>query len=307
MNKTAVYFILIILFSFYGVINASNPSNDCCSVILQVNNNTSALAFRRDSADLNATLRISKVKMGDKYAIVQKKFEEGYFAHVTIFDDGWSINTGSAADGMLNKRFQELGYNISKKKNISSEDMDSALDMLKNGYLQYSIFCLGSSRQKEIPASFLPKYSNYTNGNAMGHFVIKAPNGFYGLCIYNEGRNISKIGKLNSSDYLSVPNDPGFFREGNNNNITKENAIDEVIKIDGTDTWGFYRKDTISYLIDLANLITVNIYGTYDNGNLINKKSPANPDNIIFNEKNFIKGNLLPVVPGKMFIGTLSF
>jgi hypothetical protein len=285
MNKTAVCLILIILFSFYGVINASNPSNDCCSVILQVSNDTSALGFRRDSADLNVTLRISKVKMGDKYAIVQKKFEEGYFAHVTIFDDGWSINTGGAADGMLNKRFQELGYNISKKKNISSEDMDLALDMLKNGYLQYSILGLESSRQKEIPASFLPKYSNYTDDNAMGHFVIKSPDGSYGLCIYNEGRNISKIGKLNNLDYLSVPNDPKFFREGKNNNTTKENAIDEVIKIDGTDEWGFNRKDTISYLIDFADPMTVNIYGTYDNGNLINKKSPVNPDNILFNEK----------------------
>lgn len=187
LKKYYLYLILTILFSScFGFINAISSLNDCCSVILQVDNNTTAYGFRRDG-ESNATLRISKVKFGDKSAIVQKKVEDGYFAHVTIFEDGWVVSIGGAGDRVLNKRFQELGYNIIKNGSISSEDMEIALDMLRNGYLQYSILGLSSNRGS-IPAPFMDKYFNFSNENAMGHFVVKAPDGSCGVCIYNEGQ-----------------------------------------------------------------------------------------------------------------------
>lgn len=116
-----------------------------------------------------------------------------------------------------------------------------------------------------------------------------------------------KICTLEKGEYLSVSNDPGYFREGDEANITNENAVNYVVKLAGTDKWGYNRKNIISYLIETGNQTVVKIYGTYDNGNLIKRNSPVNPDNIVFNEKEFIKGASLPLVPEKMFIGDLSF
>lgn len=277
-NILGKVFILIILSSGFNFINADNNNivNDCCSVTLQVNDNITAWGFRRDSTE-DAIIQISKVKFDDEYAVVQKKTDDGYFAHVTIFEDGWGLSTGGTSDGLMNEKFQELGYNISKNGTISMDDIDLALKML--------------------------------NISGMGHFLIKSPDGSYGFCIYNEDQdiqNISRIGKLEKGEYLSVPNGADCFRQGNIASVTKENAIDKVIELDGTDKWGINRKDILSYLIETGDPTMVKVYGTYDNGNLINCSSPAKPDNVIFNEKEFINGTSLPIVPNKMFIGQIN-
>ncbi|GAA5818928.1 MAG: conserved hypothetical protein partial [Methanobrevibacter sp. CfCl-M3] len=275
-------FILIIIFSsFFNLINANNHNsnvvNDCCSVALQVSDNLTVWGFRRDSPE-DDTLSISKVKFDDEYAVVQKRTSGDYFAHVTIFEDGWSLSIGGTSDGTLNKKIQELGYNISKNGSISMDDIDQALNLL--------------------------------NLSGMGHFLIKSPDGSYGFCIYNDEQNIqniSRIGKLKEGEYLSVPNGADYFREGNIPSVTKSNAVDEVIMLEGTDRWGFNRKDILSYLIETGdNNINVGVYGTYDDGKLINYTSPAKPDDILFNEKEFINGSSLPIVPGKMFIGQIN-
>ncbi|MDR2544383.1 MAG: hypothetical protein LBD03_02365 [Methanobrevibacter sp.] len=275
-----VFILVIILSSCFNLINAYNHNdvvNDCCSVTLQVSDNITAWGFRRDSPE-DDTLQISKIKFDDEYAVVQKRTDGDYFAHVTIFEDGWGLSIGGTSDGTLNKELQELGYNISKNGSISMDDIDQALTLL--------------------------------NMSGMGHFLIKSPDGSYGFCIYNEEQNIqniSRIGKLKEGEYLSVPNGADYFQEGNILSVTKSNAVDEVILLEGTDRWGVNRKDILSYLIETGdNNINVGVYGTYDDGNLINRSSPAKPDDIIFNEKEFISGTSLPIVPGKMFIGQIN-
>jgi hypothetical protein len=61
----------------------------------------------------------------------------------------------------------------------------------------------------------------------------------------------------------------------------------------------------IFYLIEAGSHALVHVYGTYDNGNLINRKSLTYPDDIIFNNTKFINSSSLPIVPDKIFIGDL--
>jgi predicted ATP-dependent protease len=157
---------------------------------------------------VNTTIHISKVKLHDEYAVIQRKKDENNpFTHVTIYENSWSMNIGGGEDKYQIKELQELGYNISKNGTITRENIESAFDIIKNGYLKYSIFGLSSNREN-IPIPFLNKYCNYTRDNVIGHFVIKAPDGSYAMCIYNDGQNLSRISKLEKREYLSVPNHP---------------------------------------------------------------------------------------------------
>jgi hypothetical protein len=299
--KNILFLSFLVILSICSIVSIHAVSvNDCCSVILQVDNNTTAWAFRRDS-QANVILQISKARIGDKYAIVQKKLVDGYFAHVTIFENGWTVSIGGTGNGPINIKLQELGYNIIKNGTISSKDMELVLSILKT-----------DTRYLVTDFSGLNPPHIWDIEKGMGHFVIKAPDGSYGICTTNEGQSLLRIGKLEKGEYLSVPNDPRFFREGNKTIISKEDAINKVIELDGTDEWGYNRKNIISYLIESGNHINVQVYGTYDNGNLTidgkfkNWTSPANPDDIIFNGK-FIKGISLPIVPDKIRISSLSF
>jgi hypothetical protein len=299
--KNILFLSFLTILSLCSIVNIQAFSvNDCCSVILQVDNNTTAWAFRRDS-EYDTLIYISRVKIGDKYALVQRKLWDGYFAHVIIFEDGWTVSIGGISNSGLNIKLQELGYKISKNGTISSENMNSILNILKTDVQYFG---------NEDPLETNHTFSIMHTEKGMGHFVIKAPDGSYGICTTNKGQSLLRIGKLEKGEYLSVPNDPGFFREGNKTIISKEDAINKVIELGGTDKWGYSkkynRKDTLSYLIETGNHTLVHVYGTYDNGNLINKTSLAKPDNIIFNGK-FIKGISLPIIPEKIFIGDLSF
>ena len=66
----------------------------------------------------------------------------------------------------------------------------------------------------------------------MGHFIIKAPDDYVGLVIYNRGITKEALFKMGNGKYVSVPNSPNYYRSGYTSTV---NPLSSVIRLETTD------------------------------------------------------------------------
>jgi hypothetical protein len=252
--------------------NANNEeSSGCCSVLVHVKKGVDVFSYRRDST-YAANLYIQKIKWYGKEAIKEHKNTNGYFFHTIITKNGWIISTGGPDIVWINKKLESLAGKITIKKRITKTDIKSAYKLLKKAKL--------------------------------GHFLIKDPAGNVGLAIYYYGYSKIKVFKMKEREYISVPNNPRYYRHGF---ITKKsNPVSSAIYLAGTDRYGINRRNIITYKVENINTSTkIKVWASYDGGKLIKRRGRGKPDNIIFRGHK-ISAKSLPRIPSKRYIGEVK-
>ncbi len=135
-----------------------------------------------------------------------------------------------------------------------------------------------------------------------GHFIIKAPDGRYGMIDYfDEGKiHAKEIGVLKSGEYFVCPNSYDFHKKGNVSDLNQSSYLDAAIYLLATDLYGKSRTtiQTFAYskeVIDNMLITRVDAYSANDDGKLTNL-SCAQYVNDIFSGERYIIGHNLPKI-----------
>lgn len=253
----------------------SSELTGCCSVVYQMNGTDSIISFRRD-ANNTADIFIEEIDWHGKKAIKQYKTDGGYFSQVIITEDGWIIGYGGIDDGQDSETVENITANMISDDGSISEDGLIEIQKIK-------------SKHK------------------MGHVVIKAPNGNYGVAMADTHFR----GKLAPGDYISVPNMYNYYREGNFS-LSDPDKIKTMTDLVRSDGFGITRRDiTTFYFHSVDNSSfkgnVTEIYASNDDGSLYEIMNATNLyDNIHFRDI-LIEGSSLPIAPAYIGIGSVEF
>lgn len=242
----------------------------CCSVVLQLENNSSILSYRRD-ANLTADIHIEQVNWHGHDAIKQYKVDYGYFNHVIITSDGWIIGLGGIDDGVDNQRCENITATmINDDNNISKEKLEE-IQEIKKAYKK-------------------------------GHVLIKAPNGNYGFAT----PQIVKTGHMEPGRYISMPNHYSFSRAGDIA-LNSSDKVKIMTDLARSDMYGLSRRGIVTYDVHIGeNNNTTDIYVSNDDGSLYGMSTGYMIDDILYNNT-VIKGEEMPIAPNYQYIGSISF
>ena len=244
----------------------------CCSVILQQDGNDSIISFRRD-ANLSADIHIEQVNWSGVQAIKQYKVDGGYFCQVIVTEDGWVIGYGGIDDGIDN----EIIENITKEM-INNENKINKGDL---------------KQIQEIKAEY-----------ELGHVVIKAPDGHYGVATATN----HFTGKLKPGEYISMPNRYKYSRSGE----IPSNTTDKISFMTGlaaSDVFGLERRDITTYDFHHVDNLTfsgniIDIYLSNDDGSLFEMGTGDKYDDVFFNNTTF-NGEDIPIAPEYESVGSV--
>lgn len=234
------------------------PENDCCTTIIQVSSDESILSFRRDST--GSTTNIYMVS--NETHVKQYKTTEGYFFHVLISKDGWLCGTGGADSASINKQIEARALTMMKNDKITTADLNYIASLHKSN--------LG-----------------------IGHFVIKAPDGRYGLEISRSGSMVL-TGTLKNGEYLVCPNSRSYYHKGNYTSYTgTSNVITASRLLALKDRYGVSRRDitTFHYKRNLT-AYKIDLYACNDDGSYVGRSTSGLRDNIVTSTKTIYAGNL---------------
>ena len=283
-RKIFLLSIFIIFISVCGVYSAYDHQNNdiipvisnqtdefgCCSIVLQIDDNHTLMAYRRDS-NTTADVFIEKVDWHGIPAIKQYKSDYGYFNHVIITNNGWVIGLGGIDDG----RDSSICENITAQ--MITKD--------------YSISKKGLKKIQDIKTQY-----------GRGHVVIKAPNGNYGFATPTK----LKTGTLKPGQYISIPNDYSLSR-GNNVTLPLDNEIKTMVELSQSDLYGVDRREIVTYDIHLGDESnTTDIYVSNDDGSHLGINYTGCVDNVCFNNTT-IKGSDIPIGPDYEKLGSVTF
>ena len=245
----------------------------CCSVIVQVTNNHHVVAFRRD-ATFPADLIITQNSFYGKNAEIQYKINGGLFYHTVITSDGWIVGSGGIGS-THNHELMSLAGQIMEEGTINGEYLQKAQSILTN---------MGA-----------------------GHFLIKSPDNYVGFVIHFTETTLNKQFKMQDGEFISVPNAPQYYREGNYTAFNS-NPVLAASMIEGTDLWGINRRDVIIHDVKRNRDSTMlQIWASFDNGSLINRDGgKGGPDDIQFLDDQIAYGKDLPVTPQMTKLGRMN-
>lgn len=279
----SIFIFFISLCAVYSVYDGQNTDNlvvdlqennqtdvGCCSVVLQLENNSSILSYRRD-ANLQADIHIEKVNWHDIPAIKQYKVDHGYFNHVIITNDGWVIGLGGLDDGIDNQRCENITATMVNENNTISKEKLEQIQAIKIPY-------------------------------KMGHVVVKAPNGNYGFAT----PTALKTGHLEPGQYISIPNNYYYSRSGEVA-LNTTDKIGVMTDLARSDMFGLSRRAIVTYDVNISgNNNTTDIYVSNDDGSLFGMSNLHDIDDIYYNDT-VIKGEDIPVAPDYKYIESISF
>lgn len=255
-------------------VNINNDLDEgCCSVIIQVTSNRHVVAFRRD-ATFPADLIITQNSFYGKNAEIQYKVNGGLFYHTVITSDGWIVGSGGIGS------------------NYNHELMSLAGQIMENG---------------AIDQDSMQKAQSILTRMEVGHFLIKSPDNYVGFVIHFTGDTLSKLFKMQDGEFISVPNAPQYYREGNYAAFNS-NPIRAAAEIEGTDLWGINRRGVIIHDVQKnVNNTKLQIWASFDNGSMINRdKDKCGPDDIQFLDDQITYGKNLPIIPNVTRIGQMN-
>lgn len=246
--------------------------SECSSAVLQVNDNEGVICVRRDATNA-ADIYIESGNWGDIGYLKQYKTAGDYFSHAIVTSNGWIIGNGGVTDGSA---FRQI-------ESIASEMVVS--NQITNDYL---------SRIYKI----ISRYS-------LGHFVIKAANGTYGVVF----TNLYHVSKLQSGQYVLCPNVYSMSQKGYYDSSL--NPVDAAIKQVYTDDYGVNRRNIMTYhwkLTTSSNGLSYSIdsYASNDDGKGVGRSTAYLADNVYyFND--FHSRNSIPLARDKLFLGNHVF
>lgn len=246
--------------------------SECSSAVLQVSDNEGVICVRRDAANA-ADIYIESGSWGDIGYLKQYKTSGGYFSHAIVTSNGWLIGNGGVTDGAP---FRQI-------ESIASEMV--VTNQITNDYL---------SRIYKI----MSRYS-------LGHFVIKAADGTYGVVF----SNLYHVSKLQPGQYVLCPNVYSMSQKGSYDSSL--NPVDAAIKKVYTDSYGVNRRNIMTYHWKLTASSDglsygVDSYASNDDGRGVGRSTSNMADNVYY-FSNFHSRNSLPLARDKVFLGTHVF
>lgn len=246
--------------------------SECSSLILHISDSESIISFRRDSTGA-ADLSIVSGTWGNIDFIKQFKTSEGYFYHAIVTSNGWLIGTGGVTDGSRNRQIESI-----------------ASEMVLNN---------------EISNSYLKRIYNIISRDSLGHFVIKAPDGTYGV-VFTDRYHVSTLAP---GQFVLCPNLYSYSQKGYYDSSV--NVVDAAIKIIYTDSYGVNRRNVMTYHYKVVPSSTglamgVDIYGSNDNGAGVGRSTSGLADNVNY-FGTYISKSSLPLTPNKVKLGTHIF
>ena len=246
--------------------------SECSSVVLHVSENEGIISFRRDSTD-SANIRIESGNWGNIQYLKQYKEEGGYFAHAIVTSNGWIIGNGGITDGPVFRQIESI-----------------ASEMVVNN---------------QISDAYLSRIYNILSGYSLGHFVIKDPDGVYGV-VFN---NLYHVSNLAPGQYVACPNVYSMSQKGNFN--TASNPVEEAIKITYHDSYGVNRRNIMTHHwkltpSDNALSYSVDSYASNDDGAGVGRSTASLVDNVYY-FGNFISRSSIPLATNKLYLGNHVF
>lgn len=253
----------------------SSELTGCCSVVYQMNGTDSIISFRRD-ANNTADIYIEEIDWHGKNAIKQYKTDGGYFSQVIITSDGWIIGYGGIDDGEDSEKVENITATMISDDGTISEEGLVEIQNIKSRY-------------------------------KMGHVVIKAPNGNYGVAMADTHFR----GKLAPGDYISVPNRQSYYREGNFS-LSDPDKIKTMNELAITDGFGITRRDITTFVFHSVDNSSfkgnvTDIYLSNDDGSVYEIMNSTNLYDDVHFRDILIEGSSLPIAPAYMAIGTIEF
>ncbi|MBO6274950.1 MAG: hypothetical protein J6M91_05355, partial [Methanobrevibacter sp.] len=151
---------------------------DCCSFIIQEDGET-VYAFRQDSP-LNGYGVYVHSENWNGVKIIKQELDtvSTYFFHSIITEDGWVMGQGGSQYDSSSRRIEQYASTMYVNKDISVD--------------------------------YLNRIKNVLSSYAYGHFVIKDPQGNYGIAFADR----VVTGKLNIGQYMTIPNEIEYFDKG---------------------------------------------------------------------------------------------
>ncbi len=196
------------------------------------------------------------------------------FYHTVITDNGWIIASGGIGT-IRNHELMSLAGQIMENGTINQDSMEKAQSILTS-------MCVG-------------------------HFLIKSPDNYVGSAICCKKTALTKLFKMQDGDFVSVPNAPQFYRDGNFNEFSS-NPLVAAARIAGTDLWGVNRRNVIFHDVEKNRDNTmIQVWASFDNGSLIDRnEGKGGPDDIQFLKNPLIQGKDLPIIPEMTKIGEIN-
>lgn len=155
----------------------------------------------------------------------------------------------------------------------------------------------------KISESTLQQIQSIKASYGLGHFVIKAPNGDYGIAT----ATTYSTGKLKPGEYLSLPNRINFMRTGTLN-LNSSDKISAMVNLAISDGFGLTRRDVTTFDFQVLNE-TTNItyaYVSNDDGSMFGMSTAGLCDNVNFTGK-VIKAEDIPIAPKYKEMGNVTF
>lgn len=255
--------------------NLNKSDSQCCSFVIQEEKET-VFAFRQDAPSDEYGVAIHNDTIENQEVLVQEVADpETHFIHAIVTEDGWV--TGHGGDSSNDKdawALERIADKMIASKNISTSSLKKIQKILK-------------------------KY-NY------GHFLIKAPDGRYGV-VYS---NACLEGTLEPGQYLVVPNEYYGYSSGDYSNYSQD-PVDAIIKICSYETSGSNRNNIYSYDykahdVDNGQKYGVDVYVTNDNGHNVGLNTSEIVNCCHFNDE-YYSPSTIPQNPDKLCIANYTF
>ena len=252
-----------------------NKTNcECCSFIIQENDET-VFAFRQDSPLNGFGLEIN-AQSWHGLNILKQEIDtvSTYFFHGIITENGWVIGQGGSQYNSPSRSIENIAASMVLNNDISA----SSLKSIKNILAPYGY----------------------------GHFVIKAPDGRYGMSF----ANTYLTGVLQPGQFLVIPNYYSSYYKGNYKDYGS-NPVDAIINICSYEDSGENRRDLITYdykVHETKNGLYkgVDVYATNDNGRNVGLNTAKIVTHFYYNGK-YYAPSVIPQNPGKLFVATHIF
>ncbi len=246
--------------------------SECSSAVFQVSDNEGVICVRRDATNA-ADIHIEDGKWGDIGYLKQYKTSGGYFSHAIVTSNGYLIGNGGVTDGSVFRQIESI-----------------ASEMVVNN---------------QITNDYLSRIYNIMSGYSLGHFVIKASDGTYGVVF----TNLYHVGKLQPGQYVLCPNVYSKSQKGNYDSSLS--PVDAAIKQVYKDSYGVNRRNIMTYhwkLTKSSNGLSygVDSYASNDDGSGVGRSTASLADNVYY-FNNFHSKNSLPLARDKLFLGTYVF
>lgn len=246
--------------------------SECSSIVLHVSDNEGVISVRRDATN-PVDLIIESGYWGNIEYQKQYKNPDGYFAHAIVTSNGWLIGNGGITDGSIFRQIESI-----------------ASEMVVNNV---------------ISDAYLSRIYNIMSGYSLGHFVIKAADGTYGV-VFN---NLYHVGKLEPGQFVVCPNVYSMSQKGTYDSSLS--PVDAAIKLGYTDSYGVNRRNLMTYHWKLTKspnglAYSVDSYASNDNGAGCGRSTASLADNFYYYNE-YISRNSLPVTPNKKYLGTHIF